>query len=650
MALVLQQDRPTNRRASQGKKRSTYDGQAKTVNIALTTNINGGKGLTRDYALLAEFLQSLGHSVLGVQYDEPLTQPYTADLMISLETIARHHLPIAPIHWLIPNLEWLTADSIPVIDKHFAKILTKTREAQRILEPVFPGRVHYCGFLCRDQYDPTVPRERKFLHVGGEGAVHRNTAAVVDAWRWKQNSKGIDAELIVVSSVYKGEAPDGVTVLPRVSEEELKRLQNACLFHLCPSATEGWGHVLHEALSVDAILMTTNAAPMNEVPAKYLVPSTGQSKFNFATAHEVSAIGIYTVCQMMLDATGLPRTREFFKRDNDSFRKAFGQHVADVDLHKPMPKWKRSLAGIKSIAFLGNFKHTFCTESDLAWSAEFLGHEVIRLQENEVTLRDLDSAFQADMFLWVRTPGFLRIPDDEMYKFLDRLEDASIPSVSFHLDKFWGIPEREELIGNIPFWQTDLVFSADGGHTKEFIEKGVEHRWMLPGVVLRGCYPGVPQPDLACDVGFVGSVDGYHPCYPERKELVEFLKHRYGHRFRSFQGYREQRLNDLYASIKVCVGDSIFANQGKSPKYVSDRVTETMGRGGVLVHPEVEGVYFPGWVTHWPGDFEDLARKIDDLLLNPEMRRDMRDVGMSTIRKLHTYDRRIQTILGTVFP
>jgi hypothetical protein len=631
------------------------------VKIALVTNINGGKGLTRDFELLFAFLQDLGHKCEGIQYDWPLTQSCKFDLMISLETIARNHLNIAPIHWLIPNLEWLTPDSVPIIDKHFAKILTKTHEAQRVLEPMFPGRVHYVGFLCRDQYDPKVPRERKFLHVGGEGAVHRNTAAVIDAWRWKQNGKGIDAELIVVSSVAKFDQPldppDNVTWIPRASDHELRRLQNQCLFHLCPSATEGYGHALHEALSVGAALLTTDAPPMNEALPRFVVPPSGKSKFNFATAYEVSAIDIHGACQEMLTSTaadwmaGLIRPREMFVIGNAEFRKAFAQHIADVE-HKPMPKWKRSLAGIKSIAFLGNFKHTFCTESDLKWSAEFLGHEVIPLQENEVTLRDLECAFQADMFLWVRTPDFLRIPDDEMYNFLERLYKASVPSVSFHLDKFWGISEREVLIGKLPFWKTDFVFTADGGHTKGFIEKGVEHRWMQPAVVARGCYAGTPQPDLMCDVGFVGSVDGYHACYPERGELIEFLKHRYGHRFRCFHGYREQRLNDLYASIKVVVGDSIFANQGKSPKYWSDRVPETMGRGGVLVHPKVQGIEVMGngLMTHEPGNWEDLAAGIDHLLLHPDLRRDCRNAGMEVVRKRHTYDRRVQTILGTVLP
>ncbi len=134
--------------------------------------------------------------------------------------------------------------------------------------------------------------------------------------------------------------------------------------------------------------------------------------------------------------------------------------------------------------------------------------------------------------------------------------------------------------------------------------------------------------------------------------MIEFLKQRYGHNFRVFSGYRENRLNDLYASIKVVVGDSIFANQGKSPKYWSDRVPETMGRGGILVHPKVQGIEVMGngLMTHEPGNWEDLAASIDHLLLHPDLRRDCRNVNMKIARERHTYDRRIQTILGTVFP
>jgi hypothetical protein len=624
------------------------------LRIAICSNLNNKKGLQRDGELLCEFLQGLGHQTYGVQFDASLPgDAPKCELMISLETVARHLLPIAPIHWLFVNPEWFASDLIPIVDKHFAKILTKTCEAQRIFEPIFPGRVFYVGFLSVDKFDATVSRENKFLHVGGDGG-HRNTQAVIDAWKWKKKGVGIAAELTVVSTALKDRTPvGGVTLLSRVSDEDLKDLQNSHRFHLCPSATEGWGHTIREAQSVNAALLTTDAPPMNEVNADYLVPSVGTSKFHMATTHEVSAIDIHAAAQDMLGCApySFQGPRDEFLKTNESFRESFEQHIQAVEPSKARPKWKRALDGTKSIAFLGNFKHSFSTESDLAWSFEYDGHEVIRLQENEIGVLDLNQAFSCDMFLWVRTPDWLKVSDEAMYKFLAKLRKFTIPSCSVHLDKFFGLPEREALIGRIPFWKTDWCFSADGGHPREFKRLGVNHVWMPPAVVLRGCYPGTPRANLRCDVGFVGSATGYHQEYPERELLVQFLEQAYGNSFRLFTGYREQELNDLYASISVCVGDSCFANQpGKAPKYFSDRIPETIGRGGVLVHPAVEGLEMPGLTTHRPGDFHDLQRQVDQLLRHPELRRSLRDIGMRHVRENCTYSHRAQRILKTVLP
>jgi hypothetical protein len=281
----------------------------------------------------------------------------------------------------------------------------------------------------------------------------------------------------------------------------------------------------------------------------------------------------------------------------------------------------------------------------LAWSFEHEGHIVTRLQENEVDRKAFDKVYDCDMFLWVKTPGWLKLSDVEMYYFLGTLRVAEIPSVGFHLDRFWGIPEREELIGKTPFWSLDHVFTADGGNQDGFKKRKVNHHWLPPGVVERGCHYGTPREEYRCDVGFVGATEGYHPCYPFRQQMIEFLREKYRSRFKTFSGVREQQLNDVYASVKVCVGDSIFAG---APKYWSDRLPETCGRGGFLVYPNVKGMTIPA-PSYSPQNLDALTYLIDWYLTHPEQRRKDQRRAFEHVRKHDTYTQRVRTILKKVF-
>jgi len=619
------------------------------MNIAICTNISNfgiPVGLAREFELLRDHLQGLGHAVVGLQYDAPAPADLPKlDLMISLETISRELLSLAPQHWWFPNPEWTYKGYLDLARRQFSKILCKTKEGERIFNEFFPDITHYVGFLTRDQYDKTILRKRKFLHIGGNSSF-RGTQAVLDAWKWKRNGQSIGAELIIVSKALQDLDPvPGVTVHERLSDEEIKLLQNECLFHLYPSGTEGFGHALHEALGVNAVLVTTDAPPMNEIYSALKIPSVGKTVYNLADVYEVSALDIFsTVRELMATypyAMPADFGREELLEDNERFGIEFNAHL---DEFKPqtITVREKNVSGKLRIAFLGNFDAQESTENQVKWALERgLGHEVEPIQENRASLDQLEGTVRfCDLFLWVRTPGWLQISDVAMIDFIGELK---APSVSLHLDKFWGIPEREALIGVHPFWKTDMVFTADGSRQEDFAKRGVKHHWMHPAVSEVYIHPGSPRKEYLCDVGFVGA-KGYHQEYPFRGRLIEFLEQTYRGRFRHIEGVRGHTLNDAYASMSIVVGDCF---QAGTPRYWSDRLPETYGRYGFLLHPAIEGVTIPT-ACYKPQDLDSLKWSIDYWLPRESERWDFVKFAAKHVRENDTWTVRMEQILKTV--
>jgi len=313
------------------------------------------------------------------------------------------------------------------------------------------------------------------------------------------------------------------------------------------------------------------------------------------------------------------------------------------------------------IVYVGNFRNCtpagepFNTESHLAMSLEALGHQVVRLQEDKQTAELVGRRVAEErpaLFLWTRTwPEKLRAGGLEMLRALP------CPSVAYHLDLYAGL-QRSRDLDSEPWWRCNYVFTADGGSEEFWRAHGVNHRWAPPGVFEPECFLAEPGPERF-DVIFVGSgSNGYHPEWPYRRRLIDWLCDTYGPRFTAFgRGGREEcvrgrALNRLYASAKVVVGDSLCLGFDH-PRYWSDRIPETLGRGGFLIHPAIPGLadYFRAGVhlaTYTFGDFDGLRRTIDHYLVADEEREQIRRTGHQYAKMTATYTVRMLWLLQTL--
>lgn len=310
------------------------------------------------------------------------------------------------------------------------------------------------------------------------------------------------------------------------------------------------------------------------------------------------------------------------------------------------------------VAYIGNYRHPWCTEVHLAATMESMGIEVFRYQEDEFSVDDLevDLKDDFDVLLYTRTWGIVK----EKQKFialLNSLKGSSVKSASYHLDLYFGIPRQSTLRGD-PFWMTEFVFTPDGDPAAQefFASKNINHHYIKPGVFKDECGRGTYRKEFDKDVAFVGSVQGYHKEWPYRQSLHTFLTRTYKNDYGKF-GHPEmlvrgQDLNDLYASAKVVVGDSLCPGFVK-PNYWSDRVYETIGRGGFLIHPFIRGMeeeFTDGEniVFYNFNDFKSLKGLVDHYLASQDERLEISANGMDFVRNNCSYENRLRQAFGVM--
>lgn len=263
------------------------------MRVVLITAPTNGAGLERDCQILRGLLEGAGHEVVAVDHKSS-APPGPFDLAIFDEVFVPAFANLAPVRWLTPHPEWWFPEWTPhlgLIDR----VLCKTRDAQRAFGRLGAHTI-FTGFRSVDRLDSTVPRERRFLHVAGKSDA-KGTAAVLEAWRKYK----IPHPLTVVSTASGLKAPSkAVKLLGRIPDADLLALQNASLFVLQPSSYEGFGHVLHEALSCGSVLATTDAPPMNDLGGgAALIPPVSFEDQRLGRLAHVDAAGVYGAVEAM---------------------------------------------------------------------------------------------------------------------------------------------------------------------------------------------------------------------------------------------------------------------------------------------------------------------------------------------------------------
>lgn len=284
------------------------------------------------------------------------------------------------------------------------------------------------------------------------------------------------------------------------------------------------------------------------------------------------------------------------------------------------------------LLYLGSFSRPYDTELYIAKSFALLGHSVKCVDVRRAPEWTEDEKFD-----------FALLSKGVSQRTFDSL---SCPTVGWYFDLYWGT-ERQHV--REALFQSDFVFTTDGGHDTEWRNMDVNHHLLRQGIFEPEAVMAEATP--AEEIIFVGSNQhsGFH--WRHRGNLLYFLRDTYGDNFKQHGFPNEVRgiaLNRLFVSSKIVVGDSVY-----SPYYWSNRIYETLGRGGFLLFPDIPGlsndfIPYKHFVPYEIGKWDDLRKKINFYLTHDDEREKIRRQGFEHVRKKHTYTVRCEELIKIV--
>ena len=198
-----------------------------------------------------------------------LTDRPQFDVNFFIESVFPEYLPTGRVNGLFVHPEWFRDENLAHLPR-LDFVLCKTPSGVE----AFRGLSVTCrdlAFTSPDRRMPGLVRRGpiRCLHLSGQSAVKGSEAAVE---AWSRHPEWPELTVVRRGRRYGGEEAPPLLPLPNVRYEteyvpdaQLRQLQNDCEVHVIPSQAEGYGHVIGEAMSCGAVVVTTDAPPMNEL-------------------------------------------------------------------------------------------------------------------------------------------------------------------------------------------------------------------------------------------------------------------------------------------------------------------------------------------------------------------------------------------------
>jgi hypothetical protein len=294
------------------------------------------------------------------------------------------------------------------------------------------------------------------------------------------------------------------------------------------------------------------------------------------------------------------------------------------------------------ILYFGNFKsETPTIDQDILYSlkkqAEVVAVDLREFSENEDLTKIVLKANKCDVFLF-----HALIPENNDFYvqlMLERittlLEGITCKKVCWFLDKVVGGKMRI-VTSLLPF--VDYMYVADETWTRRFdCDKIIP---LHPGASEK-LKKGKFVPELECDIAMVGTL------YGDRVKQFEFLKGKFGDKFKLFDDKFGKDFSNVCASAKVVITPSYPFDDF----FWSDRIYNVLASGGVCIHPRAHGLTEAGFVdgTHYVDYYteQDLFVTLTMLLdkKSKSVRRGIAKNGMAFV-KGQTMGHRVAEILS----